>query len=283
MAWARKALCVAAGLAAGCVASGAALWGAQGRLIFEPVRAAHASAPAAAVEVRIPVQSQRRLPETLDGAWLQGGNGKTVLYLHGNDDDIDLSIGEVTPLRELGYSVLLVDYRGFGRSDGAFPSEATVYEDAEAAWRYLVRERGVRPADLYIYGHSLGGAIAIELARRHPEAAGLVIESSFTSISDMARLQKRYALLPVDLFLNQRFESLRKVSALRLPVLFLHGTEDEVVPYEMGQRLFAASGPAARFVPIAGGRHDHDAAGAAVIRAALQEFVAGRTLTASAR
>jgi pimeloyl-ACP methyl ester carboxylesterase len=123
-------------------------------------------------------------------------------------------MGEIAPLRELGYSVFVPDYRGFGESEGSFPSEKTVYEDAEAAWNYPVDQRGIRPAHLYIYGHSLGGAIGIELALRHPEAAGLIVESSFTSIGEMAKLRKRYALLPIQL-LNQRFDSIQKVSKLK--------------------------------------------------------------------
>src|SRR5207253_2018562 len=105
---------------------------------------------------------------------------KVVLYLHGNDGNVSASMPAIAPLRELGYAVLLIDYRGYGESAGSFPSEQSVYLDAEAAWRYLTAERGVDARNLYIYGHSLGGAIAIELAVHHPEAAGLIVESSFT-------------------------------------------------------------------------------------------------------
>ena len=279
---------IVAGLLLGLLLAGTGLWGTQRHLIFEPLRAAHAAPSelaAAAVDLSIPVQSPGRSVQKLDAWWIPGPStgAKVVLYLHGNDEDVTTSVREIAPLREAGYAVLLVDYRGFGRSEGGFPSEATVYEDAEAAWNYLVRERTVDPSQLYLYGHSLGGAIAIELARRHPEAAGLIVESSFTSISDMARLEKRYALLPIDLFLNQRFESIRKVSALKLPILYLHGTEDEVVPFAMGQRLFDASDRSAKFVAIPGGHHDHDPKGAAVIRSAVLAFTEGKTLTASAR
>ena len=251
-----------------------ALWLGQAHLIFQPartLRAAEASAPETVV--RIPVRASGHAAESLDGRWIPSAAGaKTVLYLHGNDDDVGIAEREVRPLRDLGLAVLLIDYRGFGRSDGAFPSEARIYEDAEAAWSYLVRERGIAPASVYLYGHSLGGAVAIELADRHPEAAGLIVESSFTSIADMARLDRRYKLLPVDLFLNQRFDSLARVRDLRLPVLFLHGTADELVPFAMGERLFGASGGDKRFVAIQGGRHDHDAAGEAILRRAIGAF-----------
>ena len=279
-----KARLVAIGAALGYLATGIALWGCQSRLIFEPgtalsPRPAQLSFPI--VEVAIAQDG----PGRLNGWWIPAAQsplarGKTVLYLHGNDGTVASSTREVAPLRALGYSVLLVDYRGFGISPGPVPSEASVYRDAEAAWNYLIGEKNINPKALYIYGHSLGGAIAIELARRHPEAAGLVVESSFTSIYDMARLEKRYALLPVDLFLNQRFDSLSKVGELKLPVLFLHGTADEIVPFAMGERLFAATGAGARFVAIEGGRHDHDEAGEAVIRGALREFAGPNAIAA---
>jgi pimeloyl-ACP methyl ester carboxylesterase len=277
----RRLLAVLAGGLIGYLAIGVAMWGGQSRLIFEPIRELHA-APSdfsfPIVDVTIPLASGSRL----DGWWLPAVSpgAKVVLYLHGNQENVTTSVREILPLRELGYAVLLIDYRGFGRSEGGFPSEAAVYEDAEAAWNYLVRERHVDAVALYIYGHSLGGAIAIELATRHPETAGLIVESSFTSIYDMARLKKRYALLPMDLFLNQRFDSIGKVGELKVPVLYLHGTDDEVVPFAMGQRLFEASGSRASLVAITGGRHDHDAAGAEVIRSAERSFVGGGTLAA---
>ena len=277
-----KARFVLLGAMVGYLATCVALWGCQNRLIFEPQATERAAADFtfAIDEVTIPMRAGR-----IHGWWIPAAKreAKVVLYLHGNGETVSSSVREIAPLRELGYSVLLIDYRGFGRSEGAFPSEASVYEDAEAAWSYLVRSRGVAPDNLYIYGHSLGGAVAIELARRHPEAAGLVVESSFTSIYDMARLEKRYAMLPLDLFLNQRFDSLRKVGSLKLAVLYLHGTADEIVPFAMGRRLFAASGGSASFVAIPGGGHEHDAAaGAATIRSALRAFVEGATLTALA-
>jgi len=262
--------------ATGYFMAAALLWAFQRHLVFEPSRVMHAS----------PADFPYAVEETsfgrVHGWWIPGtrADGKTVLYLHGNDGNVSTSIGETAPLQRLGLSVLLIDYRGFGASEGSFPSERSVYEDAEAAWRYLVGA-GVRPSELYIYGHSLGGAIAIELANRHPESAGLIVESSFTSIYDMARLDPRYLLLPLNPLLNQRFDSASKVAGLRLPVLYLHGTADEVVPFDMGKRLFSST-PAAQFVAIQGGRHDHDAAGAAVIRTAIRSFVEGRANAAIA-
>lgn len=260
-----------------CLAAALLLWAFQGRLIFEPERALHAAPgdfPFPVKEVAIPVGATGS--QTVTGWWIpsERAGAKVVLYLHGNDGNVTTSMREVDPLRQLGYSVFLIDYRGYGKSDARFPSEASVYEDAQAAWDYLVQERGIPPGRLFIYGHSLGGAIAIELATRHPEAAGLIVESSFTSIYDMATLQGRFALLPIKAFLNQRFDSIEKVRRLQLPVLYLHGTADEIVPFSMGRRLFSESGGMKSFAAIEGGRHgDNALAGGPAFRAAIRGFV----------
>jgi pimeloyl-ACP methyl ester carboxylesterase len=92
----------------------------------------------------------------------------------------------------------MVSYRGYGMSDGEFPSERNLYADAEAAWNYLVLNKKIRPDNIYIYGHSIGGAVAIDLAVRHPHAAGLIVEATFTSIMDVARLNHKYRIFPSD-------------------------------------------------------------------------------------
>jgi pimeloyl-ACP methyl ester carboxylesterase len=260
------------------LAAGLALWVCQSRLIFEPERVLHARPvdfPFPVLDLAIPVKRAGQSEEMVRAWWIPAADrdAKVVLYLHGNDGNVSTSMGEVAPLRELGYSILVIDYRGYGISDGSFPSEAKVYQDAEAAWTHLVRA-GVDPSDLYIYGHSLGGAVAIDLAARHPEAGGVIVESSFTSIYDMAMLDRRYALLPVKLLLNQRFESLSKVAALRVPALYIHGTADEIVPFEMGRRLFEATTGFKRFAAIDGARHDNNAAvGGPAFRTAISAFV----------
>jgi alpha-beta hydrolase superfamily lysophospholipase len=255
------------------------VYSAQRYLVFEPDRTLHATPADYSFAVRdvgivVPGEPKR----TLHGWSIPAANprAKVVLYLHGNDGNVSTSMDGIALLRELGYSVFMLDYRGYGASGGGFPSEAGVYQDAQSAWDYLVHDRGINPANLFIYGHSLGGAIAIELALRHPEAAGLVVESSFTSISDMATLEARYALLPVNLFLNQRFDSIAKVAHLRLPVLYIHGTADEIVPFKMGKALYDATPFARGFVAVPAGRHeDNAAAGGTALRFAIGRFVEG--------
>ena len=280
-AWLLLPFAFAASLFLGYGVLGLVFWGCQSCVsyfIFEPDRTLYAKPADFSFNVRdvgLRVRLSGDAGQSLHGWWVASAawDAKVLLYLHGNDGNVSTSMGDIAPLRELGYAVFMLDYRGYGESEGSFPSEKTVYEDAEAAWIYLVEQRGINPAHLYIYGHSLGGAIGIELALHHPEAAGLIVESGFTSLRDMAKLRKRYALLPMQL-LNQRFDSIQKVSKLKLPVLYIHGTADEVVPYAMGEQLFKASGGRKRFIAVGGGLHANSAAvGGPLFRAAIRNFV----------
>ena len=199
-------------------------------------------------------------------------NAPTILYLHGNYRNIGNNLEHTLRLHKLGFNVLLPDYRGFGKSSGGKPNEAKVYEDAEAAWQYLLKQRGVQPGQAFIYGHSLGGAIAIDLAVHHAEAAGLITESTFTSMVEMGKLS--YAYLPVDWILNQRFESLQKIAALKVPVLLIHGTWDKTVPVKMAQQLYATAQQPKTLILIEGGEHNNSAAvGWTEYRDAMTAFV----------
>jgi fermentation-respiration switch protein FrsA (DUF1100 family) len=274
----RRWLFAVAGLAiVSIVAYGGAcwyLWAEQRDLIFAPTRDL-ARTPADIhvdyEEVRLPVGRGER--GTLHGWWMPSPNASApvVLYLHGNDSNIGGNVDHVAALCRLGFSVLAVDYRGYGKSEGAFPSERQLYEDAETAWDYLLRQRHADAGRTFIYGHSLGGAVAIELGLRRPEAAGVIAESTFTSMSEMAKIA--YGPFPVDWLLNQRFDALAKVAMLRRPVLFIHGTADTEVPYAMSERLFsAAREPKALLLIPGGGHEDNASAGAALYGRAMVEF-----------
>jgi len=181
----------------------------------------------------------------------------TMLYFHGNDKNIghvrDLEYAR--GMHGLGYNVLMIDYRGYGKSSGGKPSEVKVYEDAESAWNYLEKQRGIPPNRIFIYGHSLGGAIGIDLAIHHPEAAGIIEESSFTSMPDEASAMG-YGFMPTDLLIHERFDSLSKIPKLKIPLLIIHGTWDKEVPYQMGQKLFDAAPQPKTIVLIKGGGHE---------------------------
>jgi len=208
-------------------------------------------------EVWLPVisaqTSQQSATEKIHGWWIPAPDrdritsaeriildpGQVLLYLHGNGDNISANLGHSQRFHQMGFAVFIIDYRGYGRSLGDFPTESTVYEDVETAWNYLVQDRGIPPEKIIIYGHSLGGAIAIELASRHPDAGGAIIECSFTSMRDMVDYQYPYFnIFPIDWLLVNHFDSITKVKSLKMPVLFTHGTDDEVVPTYMSQALY---------------------------------------------
>jgi hypothetical protein len=217
------------------------LWMGQRRLMFFPTAALEATPQSFGLaweDIWLPVSSGH-----LHGWWLPASNptAPTFLYLHGNAGNISTNLDRVILLRSLGASVLTIDYRGYGLSSGPFPSEEQFYEDALAAYHFLQSERGISPQHLIVYGHSLGGAIGIELASRVPQIAALVIEGSFTSMADMATLSQYNGWFPVKWLLTQRFNSLAKVRYLKLPTLYLHGLADASVPASMSQQLYSAT------------------------------------------
>ena len=252
------------------------IWDTQRESIFEPtavLQTSPARLGAPFEELRIPSGSGAERGD-LHAWWIpaEKPDAPTVLYLHGNFRNISYNLENALRYRALGSNLLLVDYRGYGKSSGGKPSEAKVYEDAEAAWQYLVGQRGVKPQQLFIYGHSLGGAVAIDLALRHPEAAGLITESTFTSMQAMGEL--KYDFLPAGLLLNQRFESLQKITQLKVPLLLIHGTWDQKVPVGMAQQLFEAAPQPKTLVMIEGGEHSNNAAvGWVEYRDAVSAFI----------
>jgi abhydrolase domain-containing protein 17 len=152
----------------------------------------------------------------------------TILYIHGNASDLGLSRPLITQWVGLGFNVLAFDYRGYGTSDGQ-PSEKNAYQDAEAAYTYLTQVLKIPPAQIIIYGRSVGSGSATELASRHP-VAGLILESAFTSAF---RVVVPFPILPFDKFPNQA-----KLRHVRCPVLVMHGRADTIVPFSHGQALY---------------------------------------------
>mgnify|MGYP001788421615 CR=1 FL=1 len=275
------------------------LFAAQGKFIFFPARAIETTPKDFQLgyqDVVLPIPTKTGAAETVHGWWIpaldtppspplvrggargavpspqskggatpvpplnKGGLGGVVLYLHGNGLNVGANVEHANRFHRLGLSVFLIDYRGYGKSQGDFPSESRVYEDAQLAWDYLVKQRGIKPSQIYIYGHSLGGAIAIDLAVRHPEAAGLIVEGSFTSARAMVDFQAGvYRVFPIDLLLTQRFDSIAKVDRLQMPVLFIHGSADTVVPTQMSKKLFDAAPEPKQFYIVPDGGHNNSA------------------------
>ncbi|MEG4380862.1 MULTISPECIES: alpha/beta hydrolase [unclassified Microcoleus] len=235
----------------------------QTRLIFQPTPAIAKTPDAfniAYQEVWLPVKTRSPKIEKLHGWWLPAANREslgTLLYLHGRGLNIGANITQSYRFRQLGFSVLLIDYRGYGRSQGSFPSEARIYEDAEVAYNYLVKQRQLLPSQILFYGHSMGGAVAIELAIRHPESAGLIVHNSFTSMVDMVENNTFMRFFPVRLLLTQRFDSIAKVKSLRMPVLFVHGIADSFVPATMSKKLYASSPEDKKILLVPNARHNN--------------------------
>jgi fermentation-respiration switch protein FrsA (DUF1100 family) len=178
----------------------------------------------------------------------------TILFCHGNAGNISDRLHSIKVLQAMGMNVLIFDYRGYGRSTGR-PSERGTYEDADAAWRYLTETRGQPPDRIVPFGRSLGGAVAIDLAKHHAPAA-LVVESTFTNLVDVGRLH--YPLLPVRLLLSYRYDSVDKVPLIACPKLFFHGEDDSLIPIENGRKLFDAAADPKQFVTTPG---DHNESG----------------------
>jgi len=233
------------------------------------------------------------LPARLHGLWLPadaspsgaqdgGAPAPLLLYLHGARWNVEGSAARIRHMQQLGFSVLAIDYRGFGKSSPGLPSETTAYEDVRAAWDWLAARHPGQPR--YIFGHSLGGAVAIELAASVQDEAGTIVESTFTSIADVFDTMT-WGWLPLRPLITQHFDSLAKVAHLGAPLLVMHGASDHLILPALGRKLFdAARGPKA-FVLIQGGSHyNTNTLGQAQYRAVLAKlFGIGRRSAALAQ
>jgi len=205
----------------------------------------------------------------LHGLWSAHTNpdAPVMLVLHGARYDVRGSAHRMQRLQGLGFSVLGIDYRGFGRSSPALPSEAMAGEDARAAWDWLATQHPDRPR--YVFGHSLGAAIAVDLASRSDDVQGLIVEGSFTSIPDVVR-QFKWGWLPVGPLITQRFDAGERIGQVRAPVLVVHGSNDQLIPPSLGQALFERAAEPKRWILVEGGSH-HNAQVLGL--AAMQEAV----------
>jgi dipeptidyl aminopeptidase/acylaminoacyl peptidase len=194
-----------------------------------------------------------------------------VLYLHGNGATIAsrVNIARYQQLRALGLNVFAPEYRGFGGLDGV-PTESSLGADARAAYDYLRTHYDVSPHRIVVYGWSLGGPVAVELAAAVQQAA-VILEGAPASI--VAIGQQRYPLFPIRLLIQNPFDAILKVGRIQAPILFLHSPEDVVIPIAEGRRLFdAVTGPK-RFVEVRGGHVDAAEADSAVFFGAIREFL----------
>lgn len=189
----------------------------------------------------------------LDGWFIPVHDARGVLlFFHGNAGNISHRLDSLKIFNGLRLSVLIFDYRGYGRSDGE-PSEQGTYRDAEAAWRYLTEQRRIPPRDIVLFGRSLGAAVAAQLASQHAPKA-LILESAFTSVPDLAA--DLYPFLPARWLARFRYNTEGYVKSINCPLLIVHSREDEIIPYAHGERLFAAAREPKRFLKIRGGHNE---------------------------
>jgi uncharacterized protein len=270
------ALIAAAALLAGCTT----LDERQREWIFQPSDRSWSRGAEAAegmADVWIDFQSaETGQPVRLHGLWVPHesfdarADAPVLLYLHGARWNVTGSAFRMRRMQELGFSVLGVDYRGFGKSTNELPSETLAAEDARAAWDWLGQQYPGRPR--YIFGHSLGGAIAIELAAQVGDEAGTLVEGTFTSIPDVVSTFK-WGWLPVSPFITQRFEAVKRVPTIGSPLLVVHGGQDRLISPELGRKLFDAATEPKAFVLVEGGSHHNtNSVGQAQYQAALAEL-----------
>ena len=208
----------------------------------------------------------------LHGLWLPQPrpDAPVLLYLHGARYDVRGSAHRMRRMHDLGFAVLGIDYRGFGRSTPSLPSETMAYEDARAAWDWLAARHPQAPR--FVFGHSLGGAIAGHLAHEVHDEAGLIVEGGFPSIAEVVSTFK-WGWLPVSPLITQRFDAAARIGRVGAPVLVVHGSEDRLIHPELGQALYDSAMAPKRFVLVQGGSHHNtNAVGQPLYRQALAEL-----------
>ena len=272
--------------ACGALGLGGIVWF-ERQLIFFPSRSTAAEPIARAMIERAGLHVENVWCTTEDGVRLHGWwvareksrRDAAVLWFHGNAGNLFDRAELLIELARRGPPVLLIDYRGYGRSAGR-PSEAGLERDALAAWRYLTGQRSIAPGNVVLFGKSLGGAVAVALASS-TEPAGLIVQSSFTSIPEMA--VRHYPFVPRALIRTQ-MRSRERISQVRCPVLVVHGRQDEIVPYEMGESLYKAAPEPKQLYTVEGaGHNDTWIVGGEAYLETMARFIAGVLPDATAR
>ncbi len=214
---------------------------------------------------------------SLHGWYVRGFSDRVLLFFHGNAGNISHRLESIRQFRSLGLSVLIIDYRGYGQSDGRV-NERGLYLDGEAAWRYLVDTRGVAPSNIVVFGRSLGGSVAATIAARH-NPVGLIVESSFTSIREFAA--EIYPWLPVRWMARFNHPTRELVSEANCPILVIHSRNDEIVPFHHGEAIFENAGSQRYFLSLFGSHNDAFLVDSATYLQGIGTFLAGLPDTAS--
>ena len=226
------------------------LYALQKRLIFYPGRLSHDykfSTTEHAEELTIATDDGERI----SGLFFRNSGENVILYFHGNAGDLSGWQFVSEDFTSLGFNFMIIDYRGYGKSTGSI-SEQGLYKDADAAYNYLI-EKGFQPENIIIYGRSIGSGVAVDLASRR-KAKGLVLESPFSSFVKLAN--EKFPLFLPSLYLRYRFDNIRKINDVKSPVIFLHGTDDTLIPSSHSQALFDRFNGTKKMILVDKGAHN---------------------------
>ena len=208
---------------------------------------------------------------TLHGWFVAGRSSKVLLFFHGNAGNISHRLDSIRQFQDLGLSVLIIDYRGYGQSEGRI-TERGMYRDADAAWRYLIEGRNIVASDVVIFGRSLGASVASWLASQH-QPLGLIVESSFTSVPDIA--QDLYPWLPARWLSRLSHATRDFIRDVRCPVLVVHSRDDEIIPFRHGEAIFASANEPRTLLAIRGTHNDAFLRDERAYIAGLRTFLTG--------
>lgn len=213
--------------------------------------------------------------QSSDGTRLHGwyiphsDSNRVLLFFHGNAGNISHRGESVMIFHRLGLNVLIIDYRGYGQSEGK-PGEAGLYNDARAAWQYLIKTKGFAKGDIIIFGRSLGGSVATNLAAEVQPGA-LIVESVFSSVKDMA--SEAFPVISYLVPLRFQFNSLEQIKQVTSPLLVLHSPDDEIIPYRLGEKVFQAANQPKAFVSMHGDHNSGFLASQPAYQQALEKFL----------
>ncbi|MBU4311518.1 MAG: alpha/beta hydrolase [Candidatus Omnitrophica bacterium] len=194
----------------------------------------------------------------------------TLIFCHGNAGNISHRLEKLSMFYNLGLNLFIFDYRGYGKSQGR-PCESGLYKDAKAAYDYLIRERRVTKEGIILYGESIGGIVAIDLAQ-NKDIGALITEETFTSIKDMSGIA--YPFFPYFIF-SSRFDAFSKIKNVGCPKLIIHSIDDEIIPFRLGEKLFAAARPPKKFLQIRGGHNSAFLESEEQFKEGIKSFLSG--------
>lgn len=215
--------------------------------------------------------------ETVHGWFIpssDSSNKNVVLFCHGNAGNISNRLYTIQLFQSLNIPLLLFDYRGYGLSKGD-PSEENSYQDAQLCYKWLLNTKNYKPENITIFGRSLGGGVGVELSLRE-KVKGLIIESTFTSAGDIG--QNLFPIFPIKWFLKYKYDSITKIKNLECPVLIIHSSKDDLIPYYMGQELYAAATEPKEFFDIFGGHNDREYLQDPLYMDKVKKFVIGESV-----